>query len=720
MLTLPATRPTAVWQPAAAARPDRKSAFYRHDLDGLRGIAIALVAMFHVWFGRVSGGVDVFLALSGFFFGGKVLRTALNPGSSLSPVPEVIRLVRRLLPALVVVLAGSAVLTILIQPQTRWETFADQSLASLGYYQNWELARTAGDYLRAGEAVSPLQHIWSMSVQGQFYIAFLALVFGCAYALRRSLGSRLRALFVVLLSALTVASFGYAILAHQANQAIGYYDSFARAWELLLGALVGALVPSIRWPLWLRTLLATVALAAILSCGALIDGVKQFPGPWALVPVGATVLMILAGANRYAGPGASSRMPLPNRLLAAGPLMTLGGMAYSLYLWHWPLLIFWLAYTGHRRANFVEGTAVLVISGVLAYLTMRYVEDPLRYRAPVHPAPQVPAVPWRSRLRRPTMALGSVVALLGVTLTATSFTWREHVTVQRADGKELSGLSARDYPGARALVNHVRVPKLRMRPTVLEAKNDLPLTTKDGCISDWTNPALINCTYGDPDAARTIALAGGSHAEHWITALDLLGRMHHFKVVTYLKMGCPLSTEEVPLIMGNNAAYPQCHEWVQKTMAKLVADHPDYVFTTSTRPWNIKPGDVMPATYIGIWQTFADNNIPVLAMRDTPWLVKDGQPFEPADCLAKGGNATSCGIKRSDVLADHNPTLDFVEQFPMLKPLDLSDAICRADICRAVEGNVLIYHDAHHLSATYMRTLAGELGQQIAAATGWW
>ena len=120
----------------------RTSGFYRHDLDGLRGVAIALVAVFHVWFGRVSGGVDVFLALSGFFFGGRLLRTALTPGASLWPMPEVTRLVRRLLPALVVVLAASAVLTILVQPETRWEAFADQSLASLGYYQNWELATT--------------------------------------------------------------------------------------------------------------------------------------------------------------------------------------------------------------------------------------------------------------------------------------------------------------------------------------------------------------------------------------------------------------------------------------------------------------------------------------------------------------------------------------------------------------------------------------------------
>ncbi len=700
------------------ARTGGLSGFYRYDLDGLRGIAIALVAMFHVWFGRVSGGVDVFLALSGFFFGGKILRAALDPAVSLSPVAEVIRLIRRLVPALVVVLAACAVLTILVQPQTRWETFADQSLASLGYYQNWELASTASNYLRAGEAVTPLQHIWSMSVQGQFYIAFLLLVAGFAYALRRPLRANLRGAFIALLSGLTLASFIYAIFAHQADQTTAYYNSFARAWELLLGALVGALVPHVRWPMWLRTVLATVALAAILSCGVFIDGVEEFPGPWALVPVGATMLMILAGANLQARPGSSDELPVPNRLLATAPLVTLGTMAYSLYLWHWPLLIFWLSYTGHTHANFVEGTTILLVSGVLAHLTVRLVEDPLRSRA--SGASGAPTVPWQLRLRRPTIVLGSTVALLGVTLTATSFTWRQHVIVLRAAGKELSGLSTQDYPGARALTAPVRVPTLPMRPTVLEVRDDIPDSTRDGCISDFVNPAVVNCTYGDVAATRTIALAGGSHAEHWLPALQLLGQLHHFKVVTYLKMGCPLSTEQVPLIMGNNAPYPQCREWVQRTMAKLIADRPDFVFTTSTRPWNIKTGDVMPATYIGIWQTLSDNNIPILAMRDTPWLVKNNKPFDPADCLAKGGTAQSCEIKRSDVLADHNQTLDFVGQFPLLKPLDMSDAICRADFCRPVEGNVLIYHGAHHLTPTYARTMAPELGVQIAASTGWW
>ncbi|WP_183467775.1 acyltransferase family protein [Mycolicibacterium iranicum] len=729
MMTLAPARPASrtapgptppVPGPPGSGMGTRTSGFYRHDLDGLRGIAIAMVAVFHVWFGRVSGGVDVFLVLSGFFFGGRLLRNALTPAATLHPVSEVTRLIRRLLPALIVVLAASAVLTIVIQPETRWETFADQSLASLGYYQNWELAITASDYLRAGETVSPLQHIWSMSVQGQFYIAFLALIMLSAFAFRRLFGRHARTAFVTLLSALAIASFVYAIIAHNTDQATAYYNSFARAWELLLGALVGAVVPHLRAPMWLRTLLAVTALTAILSCGALIDGVHEFPGPWALVPVGATLLFILSAANRYADPHTGGRVPAPNRLLASRPFVALGAMAYALYLWHWPLLIFYLAHTGGSRVNFWEGAAVLLVSGVLAWLTTRYVEEPLRAKGPVSAAaPKVPMPLWR-RLRRPTIVLGATVALLGVALTATSFTWREHVSVLRANGGELSALSPRDYPGARALLNNVRVPNLPMRPTVLEAKDDIPASTIDGCISDFDNVGIINCTYGDAAASRTIALAGGSHAEHWITALDLLGRMHHFKIVTYLKMGCPLTTEENPLVMGDNRPYPKCREWNERVMPRIIADKPDFVFTTSTRPWNIKPGDVMPSSYLGIWREFSKNRIPVLAMRDTPWMVRDGEPFFPADCLADGGDAVSCGIERSEVLSDRNPTLDYVKRFPLLKPLDMSDAVCREDYCRAVEGNVLLYHDAHHLSSTYMRTMANELGRQLGLATGWW
>jgi len=377
-------------------------------------------------------------------------------------------------------------------------------------------------------------------------------------------------------------------------------------------------------------------------------------------------------------------------------------------------------YSDRQHAGFADGAGVLLVSVLLAYLTTKYVENPLRYRSAGAAIGPSVKIPLRTRLRRPTIVLGSIVAALGVALTATSFTWREHILVQRANAEGLGTLESLDYPGAHALLDNAPVPDAPMRPTVLEAKEDLPETTQDGCISDFDSVEVITCSYGDQSATHTIALAGGSHAEHWITALDLLGKKRHFKVTTYLKMGCPLTTEDVPLVMGDNRPYPKCHTWNEAVMKKIVADHPDYVFTTATRPWNIKPGDVMPGTYVGIWQTLSDNNIPILAMRDTPWLVRKSQPFFPADCLADGGNGISCGIRRSDVLATTNPTLVWVDRFPLLKPLDLSDAVCRKDVCRAVEGNVLIYHDSHHISKTYMRTMSDELGRQIGAATHWW
>jgi SGNH domain (fused to AT3 domains) len=153
---------------------------------------------------------------------------------------------------------------------------------------------------------------------------------------------------------------------------------------------------------------------------------------------------------------------------------------------------------------------------------------------------------------------------------------------------------------------------------------------------------------------------------------------------------------------------------------KLIADRPNYVFTTTTRPRNPGFGDIIPDSYLGIWDMLSTNGIGILGMRDAPWLVRDGWLFHPADCLASGGNSVTCGIRRSDALDDRNPTLDVVVQFPLLKALDMSDAVCDKEFCRAIEGNMLVYCDSHHLSATYVRTLADELGRQISAATGWW
>ncbi|MGB3481376.1 MAG: acyltransferase family protein [Mycobacterium sp.] len=689
--------------------PVRSTRQIRHDLDGLRGVAIALVVVFHVWFGRVSGGVDVFLVLSGFFFGGRLLRLA-DGGGRLALPRETLRLVRRLLPALVVVLAVCAVLTVLIQPQTRWESFAEQTLASLGYYQNWQLASTAGDYLRASEAVSPLQHLWSMSVQGQFFIAMLVVV-----ALLMLLTSRIptkfrRAAIVTVVGLATLASFVYANFAHVADQSSAYYDTFARAWEPLAGVLAAAVATAILWPGWLRVTAASVGLLAILTCGVFIDGVREYPARWALVPVGATILIIFAGAGRTPGEG---RSPWPLRLLSLPAIVTLGALAYALYLWHWPLLIFWLAYTDRESADVVDGAGIVVVSLLLAWLTLHLIEEPVRQRSPAaHAMP----VRWHAS----TVLVSSVVVLATVALVATSLGWRHHVTVVQASGAELTSLPDLDYPGARALIDASRVAKLPMRPSVLEAREDNPVTNADGCITDFLGTDLITCEYGDLSATRTIALAGGSHAEHWITGLDELGSEQGFKVKTYLKMGCPLTTDNVPIIAGSLEPYPECRTWIDTAMDQLIADQPDFVFTTTTRPYTDAPGDFVPDNYLGIWDRLVDNNIAILGVRDTPWMFRDGVLFSPVDCLADGGDADDCGLSRSEALDDLNPTLDYADRYPLLNLLDFSDAVCSAEVCRAVEGNVLVYKDEHHLSPTYVRSMAPELSRQLSAATGWW
>lgn len=675
----------------------------RHDLNGLRGLAIALVVVFHVWFGRVSGGVDVFLVLSGFFFGSRLLRLSAEAGATVSPTAELARLARRLLPALVVVLAACAALTLLIQPRTRWETFADQALSSLAHIQNWQLAQSAGEYARAGEAVTPLQHLWSMSVQGQFFVALLAVVWLIGFVVPRHWR---RPVVTAVVVAAMAASFLYAASLHRTDPAAAYYDSVARAWELLAGVALAAVIGGgLTWHRWWRAGAAAVGLAVILSVGAFVDGAAEFPGPLALLPVVATLLLICSGSGL-----SPATLPWPNRMLALAPAVTLGAMAYALYLWHWPLLIFWLAYTDGERAGVSDGLVIIAASMALAYATMRWVERPLR-------DPPVSAVFSR---RLPVLALGSAVVLLAVVVAAGSIGWRQHVNAVRAKGGELQNLSPIDYPGARALVEQRKVATLPMRPSVLEASEDLPATIVDGCISDFANSGLMKCDYGDLRAQRTIALVGGSHSEHWLTALNLLGREHGFKVVTYLKMGCPLTTDEVPRVSVSNDPYPGCRDWIGTALASLVDDRPDYVFTTTTRPHPDTPGDFVPDSYLGIWDILADNGLAVLGMRDTPWMYREGMLFSPVDCLAEGGDAEACGLPRSEALADYNPTMDHLHRYPGIAPLDLSDAVCGPLYCRAVEGNVLIYHDGHHLTASYVRTMSDELGRQLSDATGWW
>ncbi|MGF0319188.1 acyltransferase family protein [Nocardia fluminea] len=678
---------------------------YRFDLDGLRGLAIALVVVFHVWFGRVSGGVDVFLVLSGFFFTGLLLRRA-ESSEPLWAWSVVRRTLRRLIPAMTVVLAAVVGATVLLLPYTQWSAAAAQVLSSLFYYQNWQLALTWSDYLAADPSVSPLQHLWSMSVQGQFYLAVLLVVAATAWLCARLSGpGRIRPVIGAVVVAASVVSFGYAANGVATNQGWNYYDSFARGWELLIGAALAVVAPSLAPWRQVRVALSVSGVLGVVLCGWLIvDGANRFPGPAALLPVCATAAVILSATHlRFAD------WPLPNRLLAHPVMRWLGDIAYPLYLWHWPILIFFLAERGNTHAGLVGGTGVIGLSVALAWMTHRWIDQPLRQRVSRLDSDDAE----HSRSRR--LVTSAIAVMLVVTVTATAG-WqfaldRVHPPVAAAK------LAPVTYPGAEALASGAATPDGPMRPTVFNAPTDVAPPTTDGCIADWNTRDVITCTYGDPDADRTLALAGSSHAEHWLPALQVLAAENPFRIQVYLKMGCPLTLAEDAVYKGE--PIPDCRDWSSEVIDRLAADRPDWVFTTGTRPHD-QGGDETPADYLDVWAALSDRGLNVVVVRDTPWLRRGTVRYKATDCLAGGGNRTSCGMRREDALDPINPALEPASAFPSVFPIDMTDAVCEPTLCAVAEGNILIYHDEHHLTASYSRSLAGPLGRKLQPILGWW
>lgn len=716
---------------------------YRYDLDGLRGLAIALVVIFHIWFGRVSGGVDVFLTLSGFFFIGSQMRNVDRYGS-LNPLRSIWKTARRLLPTMVVVLAAVGVGVIFIFPRTRWANVNDQVLASLFYYQNWKLAEQSEDYAQAGAAVSPLQHLWSMSVQGQFYVIIILLCCGLGWLLHRFWpGKSIFTPMAVILGIGTVLSFIYAIYLHREDQMLNYYNTWSRMWELFLGGLLATVMHKIQIRNhWVRWFLTVVGLFAIFTCGLIFNGVQEFPGPWTLYVLIATVFLIIAG-QAPEGEELTWRNAPFTAFLASKPLRELGRLAYSLYMWHWPLLILLCTQLKRQHPSNKIGVFVVVVSLVLAWFTHHYIEEPLRMkkkRPVVAQEANAEKPSWKVRLGaalRPKRSwlswkavAGTMVVILTFCLVGFHITWKRYIT--SLDGQMTFALTA-DYPGARAITEKMPVPKgVKFQPRPIDADRTLPLSSFDGCISDFNDSEIHDvklwrkekgrpCVYGDVNAKRSIALVGGSHAEHWLTALDTLGQREHFRVDVYFKMGCPLMISGMIDLPTNNKPYYSCLEWGAKVYKRILEKKYDYVFSTATRPTTLTGvgPDIVPDYYADLWRALNKDGIQMIAVRDTPWSTRDDLPANVPDCLESGGNAYSCGIPRDLAMAPVNPAIEASSGLDNVHLMDFTDDLCPGNLCPAVIGNVMVYHDMHHMTHSFVQSLIPEFARQFNTITGW-
>lgn len=672
---------------------------YRYDLDGLRAVAILLVAVYHVWVHRVSGGVDVFLLLSGFFVGGGLVRGFVvgRPVRLRTYVP---RLARRLLPVLFVVLGVVFAAFWMVLPRTRWAGLSWETLASLGYWENWRLAVSGQTYGAADVMQSPLQHAWSLSVQGQLFVALPLVLFGVA-ALARGLAPESRArLLRWVVVVLAVASFTYATVSVRSDQGFAYYDTAARAWEYLAGVLL-SFVAGVRLTRRWSALLGWLGLALVLAAGVLVDGQTQFPGPLTLVPLAGAALLVLSGGD------AGSRGP--GRILAWAPLSRAGRYAYAYYLWHWPVLVFTIT-VRDRPVGWLAGTGVLVLSGILAWATFHLVEASLR-RAPL-PRSGVGS-PWAARV-----AFAVVVALGTGTVVGPAI-WLQQVQALRGSSAVAGdpAMLAR-YPGALAVVDPKNFPydaSLPPIPDPVVAPEDKVRAVFEACGTPAGDPHVTVCSWGDLDADRVITVVGGSHAEHWIDALAAIGEEEGFRVDSIVKWACALfdGTEGVEELLQD----PTCQQWNRDVFRHLGRTMPDAVFTTATRPsTGTETGnEKVPGAYLAAWERLARSGIRTVAVRDTPWTGTD-----PVACVAELGAASAtCQVPRSAVLDEVSP----LEQLGVPAGtvlLDLDDVLCPDDSCPFVQGGRIVYRDQHHLTATYAASVAPVLRDRLGPALGWW
>ena len=684
---------TSASSPAPAELAVRIGRGFRPDIEGLRALTVVAVLLYHAEVPFTPGGfigVDVFFVLSGFLITGLIVREMQETGR-VRLAAFWGRRARRLLPAAGLVLFVTGVAGLFLLPTVEHRSAGIDIVAAAVYVANLLFIRTSTDYFAATEIPSPVLHFWSLAVEEQFYIVWplvMLIVAVILVGVRRgahATSHRAHLLIpgvLVVLAVIGLVSFALSVWLTSVSQPLAFFLMPTRAWEFVAGALAAVCVTRIaRLPQGLRTALSWLGLALLVVGIVILNDSMAFPGVVALIPVVATVLILVGGTGGIGrGPGA---------FLATGPMQGVGRMSYSLYLWHWPVLVLlsvWLGLTSVPWLLFFTA-----LSCVPAYLAYRYVESPLR------------TAPIFTRSTGRSLMLGVAASLVGVV--GGLLLWQ--VPVTRAVNTDLPPGPTR--PGALA---PVPAPAGTLVPSLQAARDDRPPTYGR---SHLPVPATTSpeCVFGDPAGPVRVALLGDSHAGQWISALDLIGQEQGWRIESFTKTGCPAPVV-TPWLTTYKRPYTECDTWRQNVLAAFGgADGPDAVIAASVKPdvlveadgAQVSGGAEAPVWAAG-WRELAASvtatGATLIVVHDTPTM-----PGDPILCIDRhASDASVCDQPRAAVVPPDSVDVDSVRGLPGVDVVNFDDGICYLDTCPVIRANRIVFRDADHLTASYAAALA--------------
>ncbi len=614
-----------------------------------------MVAIYHIWLGRISGGVDVFFVISGYFITKSLTKSGLVSYKSLSLY--YVSTLKRVLPSAAIVISATCAAALFLMPTSLWYGNLIHAAASIAFLENWWLAYSGVDYLARELPPSPFQQLWALSVQMQIYL-LLPLVLMMSGSAGLYLRNASRPQYALALSLCFFSSFVYALYVTQTEQTWAYFDTFARFWEFGAGGLIAVFsIPKI--PKAIAKIVGWLSLVVMGGFGAVWDVSTSFPGAAAAIPVVSAAAFILASRD-----GA-------NITILKHPISQyLGSISFSFYLWHWPFLIFYNYMTGYSIPTLQAGIGILVAATILAAFTTKLLEQPFR----------------RSVNDSIFRSLAFCAALLIVPMAIFGiwgWSYQSHYTT--------SLLAATAGDPAKGEIGLI--------PSPLLARDDVAAAYNDGCHQSISRSAVIVCSYGSKNSEIVVALVGGSHSLQWLPALQELNARYPIKILSITKSECYLSMEI------ESARHRSCQEWNTSLLEALNEIRPDVVVTTATRAQYNR--EYVPDGYVSSWKALTALGIEVLAIRDNPWF-----PLDIPVCVELYGvNSDKCSLPRATALLESNPAA--AVDLPNLRTVDFTDQFCTNVLCPPIMNGFLMYSDKHHITATYSRHLSKLLQNEL-------